>query len=403
MKPFPLEVGAAGVAGPAGAGERRALPVRGLAPAGIAGATGRRSPRRLASAFSLLELMIAVGLLTVIILALYAMFDQTQKAFRQSLNQADLSEGGRSALDLVVRSVERAASPQVEDALHLVIRPSDANGYDLVFPGDGPAANRTQPLRFDELFFTYPVGGGRWHVAGIFLGTLDAGPVAPGTIPGLGSLYLYDEALPSSNLVQVLGNLGLLDGGLAAPSTVSPYRLSGAPALRTNLIASRLSTAAYPTASTRAARLDAARLLEGVIQCRVTAFDADGRPFDGNHPVRFDVLFPRVGVNTNSPRHFPVAPADWQALATNRLGNVSRPLPIEVLPVDADTGQVSALFRGPNLPSSLEIEITLLDGKQLDQFRALPDTLQARNRWLANNAGALQTLRQRVVLRTAPQ
>jgi len=108
-------------------------------------------------------------------------------------------------------------------------------------------------------------------------------------------------------------------------------------------------------------------------------------------------------VNTNSPRHFPVAPADWQALVTNRLGNVSRPLPIEVLPVDADTGQVSALFRGLNLPSSLEIEITLLDGKQLDQFRALPDTLQARNRWLANNAGALQTLRQRVVLRTAPQ
>lgn len=376
--------------------------------AGAAAVPPRRATRRpagavAARAFSLLELMIAVGLLTVIILALYAMFDQTQKAFRQSLNQADLSEGGRSALDLVVRSVERAASPGVEDALHLVIRPSDASGYDLVFPGDGPQANRTQPLRFDELFFTYPVGGGRWHVAGIFLGTLDAGPVAPGTIAGLGSLYLYDEALPSTNIVRVISLLGLLDGGLATPSTVSPYRLRGAPALRTNLVASRLSVPAYPTAQTLDARRDAVKLLEGVIQCRITAFDADGRPFDGNHPVRTDVLFPRVGVNTNSPRHFPVTPAAWQALATNRMGNVSRPVPIEVIPVDPDTGQVGVRFHGANLPASVEIELTLLDGKQLDQFRALPDTLQARNRWLANNAGALQTLRQRVVLRTAPQ
>lgn len=56
-----------------------------------------RKPRRRSGAFSLLELMIAVGLLTIIILALYAMFDQTQKAFRQSLNQADLSEGALGA------------------------------------------------------------------------------------------------------------------------------------------------------------------------------------------------------------------------------------------------------------------------------------------------------------------
>jgi len=87
----------------------------------------RRRPRR-TGGFSLLELMIAVGLPTVIIIALYAMFDQTQKAFRQSLNQADLSEGGRSALDLMVRNLERAASPQVDDALHLVLRPASANG-----------------------------------------------------------------------------------------------------------------------------------------------------------------------------------------------------------------------------------------------------------------------------------
>jgi len=156
----------------------------------------RRRPRR-TGGFSLLELMIAVGLLTVIIIALYAMFDQTQKAFRQSLNQADLSEGGRSALDLMVRNLERAASPQVDDALHLVLRPANANGYELVFAGEAAQANRTQPLRFDELFFTYPAGGGRWHVAGLFIGTLDAGPVTSEPVPGLGSLYLTTRPCPT--------------------------------------------------------------------------------------------------------------------------------------------------------------------------------------------------------------
>lgn len=357
-------------------------------------------------AFSLLELMIAVGLLTVIILALYAMFDQTQKAFRQSLNQADLSEGGRSALDLMVRSVERAASPRVDDALHLTIRPANATGYELVFPGEAAQANRTQPLRFDELFFTYPAGGGRWHVAGLFIGTLDAGPVTSTPVPGLGSLYLYDEALPSTNLVQVLdgqGRLGVRLRDLASPASVPPYRLVGTPAMRTNLVAGRLTVAAFPAGETREARRDAVKLLEGVLQCRITAFDADGRPFDGNHPVLYDVTFPRVGVNTNSPRHYPLTPTAWLAQPTNRLGNATRPLPIELFNVNPDTAQVSALFRGPNLPASIEIELTLLDGKQLEQFRSLPDTLQVRNRWLANNAGALQTLRQRVVLRTAPQ
>jgi hypothetical protein len=347
--------------------------------------------------------MIAVGLLTVIIIALYAMFDQTQKAFRQSLNQADLSEGGRSALDLMVRSLERAASPQVDDALHLVVHPANATGYELVFPGDAVQANRTQPLRFDEIFFTYPAGGGRWHVAGLFIGTLDVGPVVSGPVAGLGSLYLYDEALPNTNLVQVLdgqGRLGVRAAGLISPP---PYRLSGTPAMRTNLISGRLWIPAFPAGETKEARRDAVKVLEGVLQCRITVFDADGRPFDGNHPVLYDVDFPRVGVNTNSPRHYPLTPTAWRAQATNRLGGVSRPLPIEVINVNADTAQVSAFFRGANLPASIEIEITLLDGKQLDQFRALPDNLQARNRWLANNAGALQTLRQRVALRTAPQ
>jgi len=358
--------------------------------------------RRRTGAFSLLEMMIAVGMLTIVVFALYSMFDQTQKALRQSLNQAELSEGGRAALDLIVRSVERAASPQVEDALHFVIKPADATGYELVFQGDGQQASRTQPLRFDELFFTYPIPGNLWHVAGLFVGPDGAGPVSTGPTVGIATLYLIDEALPNTNLVRILDDqLGISSG--SDPAQVSPMRLTGPPAVQTNLITSRIGTIAFAGRETSQSRADAVRLLEGIIQFKVTAYDADGRPFDRLHPITYNLNAPRVGVDTNLPTYRPVIPSNWQS--DSRIGGVgpSRPLPVSIVNINPDTSQVNAQFRGTNTPSALEIELTLLDGKQLDQFRSLPNTLQVRNRWLANNAGALQTLRQRVALRTAPQ
>lgn len=355
--------------------------------------------RRASRAFSLLEMIIAVGMLTIVILALYAMFDQTQKALRQSLNQVDLSEGGRAALDLTVRRLERASSPQVQDALNLVIKPAtDSVGYSLVFEGTNSLESRTQQMRFDELFFLYPVPGERWHVAGFLIAPDLAPPSTNFPTVGLGSLFLFDEALPNTNLVRVLEAEGLIPGGASDASTIPPMRLAGPFAVQTNLINGRISAPAFRAGATRA---DAVRLLEGVIQFRVTAIDADGRPYDPLHPVVVDLTAPRAGVNTNRPLHRIVSPDDWQA--TNRVDGVARPLPISIVTLDPGNGQANVQFRGTNLPSAIEIEVTLLDGKQLEQFRSLPETVQIRNRWLANNSGAIQTLRQRVALRTAPQ
>lgn len=353
-----------------------------------------------------MELMLAVGMLTIVILALYAMFDQTQKALKQSLNQAEISEGGRSALDLMVRSLERAASPQVEDALHLVIKPAKASGYDLIFPGGNSEELRTQPLRFDEIFFTYRLPGDRWHVAGIFVGNRDGGPVTSSSTAdnytGLGAVYLFDEALPNTNLVQRLSSLSLL-GSRIDDATVPAMRLSGPPEMQTNLITSRLSVPAFVEGENRISRNDGLRLLEGVLQFRITAFDADGRPYNGEHPIINDLYAPRIGVNTNSPLHVPLTPQAW-AQTNRNLYNGVRPLPVEIVEVNDITSQVVASFRGTNLPAAIELELTLLDGKQLEQFRSLPELPeQARKNWLKNNSGAVQTLRQRVVLRSAPQ
>src|SRR5437879_197722 len=64
------------------------------------------TPRfRRCSAFSLIEIMVAVALMSFIVLGLLAMFTQTQRAFRASMTQTDVLESGRIATDMIVREL----------------------------------------------------------------------------------------------------------------------------------------------------------------------------------------------------------------------------------------------------------------------------------------------------------
>jgi len=62
------------------------------------------------SAFSLIELMVAVTLMTVIVLGLVVTFGQTQKAFRVSLTQTDVLEAGRIQTDMMARELSQMSA-----------------------------------------------------------------------------------------------------------------------------------------------------------------------------------------------------------------------------------------------------------------------------------------------------
>lgn len=57
-------------------------------------------------AFTLVEILVVVVLLSLIVLALMAVFNSTQAAFRASLTQADVLEGGRSVMGLIKSDLE---------------------------------------------------------------------------------------------------------------------------------------------------------------------------------------------------------------------------------------------------------------------------------------------------------
>jgi hypothetical protein len=67
----------------------------------IAGASGA------GRGFSLVEIIVVVGLLSVIMIGLLMMFNQTQQAFRGSMTQVDVLESGRAATELIGRELEQ--------------------------------------------------------------------------------------------------------------------------------------------------------------------------------------------------------------------------------------------------------------------------------------------------------
>lgn len=66
---------------------------------------------RHARGLSLLEMLVAVGLLAVIIIGLLAMFNQTQKTLHRGVAQVDILENGRAIMLLLERELQGMSAP----------------------------------------------------------------------------------------------------------------------------------------------------------------------------------------------------------------------------------------------------------------------------------------------------
>ncbi len=192
----------------------------------------RRTESR--SAFSLIELMVAMALLTFIVLGLLAMFNQTQKAFRAGLSQTDVLEGGRAVMQMITRQIEQAK----------------------------PAAS-TPRLESD----------GRWHSTT----NMFAEPVI-----SMGPMYqdLPGNALPRTNLVQRFFLLTQVNQDWIGTGFEVVPDYFGAPA--GTLYSFSVTNARNAPITTSAAFLAAYpsnfnRLMDGVVHLRLRAYDHDGR------------------------------------------------------------------------------------------------------------------------------
>ena len=151
--------------------------------------------RRSAGGFSLVEIIIVVGLLSFIMLGLLMMFNQTQRAFRVSMTQTDVLESGRAVSALLNGSLEQMApSPYGTNTVNFYMTnygSSDLPPTLFSLPGNDNAP-RTNVM---ESFYFLSRENQRWIATGYMVGTPSA---------GFGSLYRFVTNCPVSQNPQRL-------------------------------------------------------------------------------------------------------------------------------------------------------------------------------------------------------
>ncbi len=91
------------------------------------------------SAFTLVEILVTVALLSIIILGLYAMFHQTQRAFQSSMTQTDVLEAGRAVTDMLAREAEQVAPVETTNAYTFATQIIKDVPLPQPLPGGSPA------------------------------------------------------------------------------------------------------------------------------------------------------------------------------------------------------------------------------------------------------------------------
>jgi type II secretory pathway pseudopilin PulG len=143
-------------------------------------------------AFSLIEILVVVALLSVIIIGLMAMFSQVQKAFRIGYTQTDVLAAGRVASDMFSRELEQITPANQSGPNFFALIPHDVATYNTPFlqPLPGGTLDRTNLIH--DLFFVSKRNQ-EWVAIGYFVrmnylsnNLLNLSPL------GVGTLYRFE-------------------------------------------------------------------------------------------------------------------------------------------------------------------------------------------------------------------
>jgi prepilin-type N-terminal cleavage/methylation domain-containing protein len=154
---------------------------------------GRRATKRRApAAFTLIEIMVVMILLSVIVLGLMAMFNQTQRAFRAGMAQTDLFEGGRMSTDLILRDIQQIAPTHQSNGLNFY---AQIPAYTPLVQ-KLPASTIVRTDLVQNLFFTSRYNQ-TWSGIGYYVRT---NPDFYGNLGPVGSLYRFETNIPISQM-----------------------------------------------------------------------------------------------------------------------------------------------------------------------------------------------------------
>lgn len=304
--------------------------------------------------FTVLELMLSIAIMTVIFIGLYTVFDQTQKALRQTISQVDVLEGIRTSTDLVGRDIESFAYVPLANYTNLYVAQSP---YNLSLRLDNLSQGELLTTVLQDVFF-HQRQGDQWTAVGYWVGAMTTNPVAaPPHSVSVGRLYRF-SVTANSQFMRSLNGLATQDERNAMLSTFQNLSL-------------RLT--------------NSAPLIDGVVHFRMVCYGESGAPLFGTNLLTWEQQF-----NTLKSRgQLPLG----AHLATT----------VEAGPA----ASVQYLFSDHSYPTGagwIEYEIGILEPQLVKRYASIAEGQPAAAaKYLERHAGQIHLFRQRVPLRaTSP-
>lgn len=128
--------------------------------------------------FSVVEVVVVVGLMSFIVLGLVMMFSQTQRAYKLGTSQVDVLEGGRATIDMIGRELAVITPSRISGTENFYADLPFAGPITQILPGL-PAVTRTNAI-YDLYFLSKE--NQTWSGIGYHIGNRQA---------GVGTLYRY--------------------------------------------------------------------------------------------------------------------------------------------------------------------------------------------------------------------
>lgn len=324
----------------------------------------RRSANRSRQGMTLLELMVSMALLTVIILGLYSMFEQTQKALLRGGEEVDVQETARSAFRVMLSQVDEVAAAGVFYATNFNVSPAQPyQGFSTNFLVR-QNTNRLDPANPDYLIQglvgTDPVTGlvpneRRHELQDFFFLTRE------GRDWKCTGYFVRATAEPKDLLVPRPGDSALWQQGVG-----SLYRFE----LKTNYL--RMNDLFLQT--------NVANFFVNPTTGSTVDDPSASRVFSTVHRVADGIVHLRVITHTNGA----MVPL---------IGGVNNLTPADNVPSHSVT------LTNQQTPSHIEIELGVLEPKTLGLARSIPAGVGASN-LLYRSAGNVLMFRARVPVRT---
>ena len=322
--------------------------------------------------FSLIEVLLAVSIMTVIVFGLFSMFNQTQKALRATAKQVDILGSGRIAIEVLVEDIQAAEAPGLPLLSELTTTTTQlphmqgtlerAYQYEPVVQRLVDKSFRTNLLQ--NVFFLTR-SNLNWVAKGYFFSPT-ANFVAPSDTRslGFGTLFRFSSVNVDSTASNIQDryqpqrrlNHRLLGNFWDNYNTV----LNANPLETTNLVFN----------------LSVSPLIEGVIHFKMQPIDSNGRPM--LYYTNFTAL--NETVNFSYPNTI---------LEREQTGKG-----------DILEGQTRFRFFEDAIPAYIELELGVLDPEVLARVKSMPN-LDVARQYLQDKPGAVHLFRRMIPISTA--